>query len=179
MPRYLQWGIGIEEDWLKHTEGRVAAVEERVRRWWEQYAHDSFHLLVPYRKWKDISTSLDLGAIVLVRYSSRFAQDRYRLGRVLELRDGRDGLVRTVLVGLWNLRRGAREPRGVCKAGLTTLVLPVQRLVLILPGADQPKEVIDQLREKAWLQKEMPSFTQGALKVRDEQEQEEILDLVG
>ena len=45
---------------------------------------------------------LDLGAVVMVRYEARFARDRYRLARVLKLIGGRDGLVRSAIVGMRN-----------------------------------------------------------------------------
>ena len=84
----------------------------------------------------------------MVQYTAKFARDRYRLGRVLRIVDSRDGLVRTVRVGMRNQRRGAREALTENKAGLTEVELLVQRLVLILPGADQPQEIVDKLRDQ-------------------------------
>ena len=60
-------------------------------------------------------------------------------------RDG-DGLVRTVWVGVRALKRAIREPEDVCRAGLTPLELPVQRVVMILPADEQPPEVLQGLQ---------------------------------
>ena len=93
---------------------------------------------------------IDVGAIVLLRYVARYGRDRFRLARVLELVQGRDGLVRTVVVGLRNQRRGAREPATENRAGLTVLRTAVQRLVMVLPGSDQPAQVVEDV--KKWYQ---------------------------
>ena len=46
------------------------------------------------------------------------------------------GLVRTVTVGMRNMRKAAREPSNINKAGLSEITLPVQRLVIVL-GAEE------------------------------------------
>ena len=112
---------------------------------------------------------------MLVQYVSQFKKHRYRLARVVEVETGRDGLVRTVVVVMRNMHRGAREHLRECKAGVTRLRLPVQRLVVILPGKDQPRALIDQLRSK-----EAPAPIQQderAPAVRVASEGEEIMDL--
>ena len=83
----------------------------------------------------------------MVKYEQKFGKDRFRLGRVANVRRGEDGLVRTAWVGLRALRRAIREPADVCRAGLTMVELPVQRLVLLLPADEQPQEVLQGLQE--------------------------------
>ena len=78
----------------------------------------------------------------MVKYQQKFGKDRFRLGRVVEVRRDEVGLVRTAWVGLRNLRRAIREEGDVCRAGLVMTELPVQRLVLILPPEEQPQEVL-------------------------------------
>ena len=148
-----------------------------MQDWWNCFSQDVFPQLVPYRKWANPATSVDLGAVVLVQYSSRFAKDRYRLGRVLDLKKARDGMVRTVTVGLRNMSRAVAEAPEVNRAGLTRIDLPVQRLVIILPGRDQPKEVLEEL-EKEVRPVEQREHGAGRLKVRVPQEEEEIMDIV-
>ena len=152
LPRAQEWQVGLEEDYAGRLNSRVDNIEEKIRLWWRVYSHDVFPLLVPLRKWQQTSDVLDVGAIVLVQYAARFARDRYRLGRVLKLLPGRDGLIRTVLVGMRNARKGAREPQGHCATGLTTLRMPVQRLVMVLPGAEQPAALIEEVR--LWVEQE-------------------------
>ena len=90
---------------------------------------------------------MEWGAIILVKYENKFGKDRFRLGRVVDVRLDGDGLVRTAWVGLPALRRAVREPADVCRAGLTFKELPVQRLVLVLPAGEQPQEVMQGLAE--------------------------------
>ena len=66
----------------------------------------------------------------------------------MKLLKGRDGLVRTALVGLRNLRKGSREALQENKAGLSQVELPVQRLVLLLPGKDQPQAILAKLKDQ-------------------------------
>ena len=157
----------------------MALIEQKDSDWWAAYAQDVFPLLVPYRKWANPAASVDLGAIVLVQYSAKFARDRYRLGRVLKLERSRDGLVRTMRVGLRNQHRGAAETPLQNRAGLTVMSLPVQRLVVILPGSEQPPELLEELRQLEEV-RETPvvPMPRGPLRVavRDAAE-EEIIDL--
>ena len=104
-----------------------------------------FLLLVPRTAWRLQQPELRPGSIVLVRYEVKFGKDRFQLGRVVDTRRDGDGLVRTAWVGLRSLRRAIREPSDVCRAGLTMMELPVQRLVLILPPEEQPAELLEGL----------------------------------
>ena len=113
-----------------------------MEAWWAKFGQDVFPLLVPCTKWQLEQPSLEAGAIVLVKYEQKFGKDRFRLGRVAQVRRDEDGLVRTAWVGLRNLRRAIREEADVCRAGLTMMELPVQRLVLILPPEEQPQEIL-------------------------------------
>ena len=102
-------------------------------------------LLVPRTKWQLEQPALEPGAIVLVQYAQKYGKDRYRLGRVVDVRRDQDNLVRTAWVGLRNLRRAIREEADVCRAGLAFVELPVQRLVMVLPPEEQPPEVLHRL----------------------------------
>ena len=110
---------------------------------------DVFPLLVPRRKMMAEFTNLNIGDIVLVKYAAKFSKDRFRLARVLDLHPDVHGKVRTVTIGIRNRQRAARERRDVNKAGLVSMVVPVQRLVLVLPAGEQPVELVEELRERA------------------------------
>ena len=90
-------------------------------------------------------TNLNIGDIVLVKYASKFSKDRFRLARILDLHPDNHGKVRTVTIGIRNKQRAARERRDVNRAGLVTMLVPVQRLVLVLPASEQPAELVEEL----------------------------------
>ena len=125
---------------------RILEVEQRVEAWWSKFATDVFPLLVPRTTWKTAKPELEVGSIVLVRYEQKYGKDRFRLGRVFDVRRDGDGLVRTAWVGVRALKRAIREASDVCKAGLTPMELPVQRLVMVLPASVQPPELLEGLR---------------------------------
>ena len=66
----------------------------------------------------------------------------------------------------------------VNKAGVTSLLLPVQRLVILLPGADQPREMVESLEkdQEEQVQGGREGDEQG-LRVEVAEEGEEIIDL--
>ena len=179
LPKETEWQVGTEEDLEGRFGERMAAVERKVQDWWRMFSADVFPMLVPFRKWADTASSLDLGAVVLVQYASKYSKDRFRLGRVMALHPGRDGLVRTVTVGLRNLQRGAGELASQNRAGLNLIQLPVQRLVMVLPGCEQPKEIVDQLRrQQAPVDTPVVPQPSGAPRVRvRNQAQDDIIDL--
>ena len=178
LSRQEEWTVGQEQDREERHEARVSEVEQRLEAWWELFSHDAFPLLVPFRKWSKVESELDLGAVVLIQYAAKYAKDKYRMGRVVELLPGRDGLVRSARVVLRNQRRGAREIRQLNKAGTTSLVLPVQRLVILLPGSEQPKEIVDSLKEKkAGPRQLVEQEVRQGLRVELAEEEEEMLDL--
>ena len=113
--------------------------------WWKRFAEDVFPLLVPRSKWKHEDPALEPGAIVLVKYEAKFGKVRFRMGRVIDTKRDADGLVRTAWVGVRALKRAIREPGDVCRAGLTPMELPVQRLVLVLPAGEQAPEILQGL----------------------------------
>merc|ERR1711867_368702 len=127
---------------LEDLPQRLREVESRVDGWWQKFSQDVFPLLVPRTRWQLQHPDLEAGSIVLVRYESKYGKDRFRLARVVDVRRDEDGRVRTAWVGLRNLHRAVREEVDVCRAGLTMMELPVQRLVLILPPEEQPQEIL-------------------------------------
>ena len=108
---------------------------------------DVFPLLVPRRAMQHLHQFPEVGDIVLVRYPNRAGRDGFRLGRVVKLHPDPHGVVRTVTLWLRNRVAGARERPQECGAGVTPLVAPVQRTIMILPAQEQPPELIAELRE--------------------------------
>ena len=78
-----------------------------------------------------------MGDIVLVQYSQKFSKHKFRLARILELHPDACGRVRTVTAGLRDRHKAVGEAWDECKSGLSPMRLPVQRLVMVLPMAEQ------------------------------------------
>ena len=95
----------LGEDTERELPQRIAEVESRVQAWWLRFSEDIFPLLVPRSSWRREQPPLAAGAIVLVKYEAKFGRDRFRLGRVLDVKVDGDGLVRTAWVGVRSLRR--------------------------------------------------------------------------
>ena len=118
---------------------RMHQTEEILESWWARYYKDVFPLLVPRRKWMQAHRNLAVDDIVLVMYETRYAKDKYRMGRVTSLHPDNCGSVRTVTVAI-----KSREKAGMGPGAKVLLKLPVQRLVLILPVEEQQtQEVVE------------------------------------
>ena len=127
----------------------VSIVQEKVELWWSHFMGDVFPLLVPRRTMMREFVNLNIADIVLLKYTAKYSKDRFRLARILDLHPDVHGRVRTVTIGVRNNYRGARERRDVNTAGLVTMRVPVQRLILILPASEQPEELVRELEERA------------------------------
>ena len=66
-----------------------------VSEWWEYWYQCVLPTLVPNYKWLQRHRNVAVGDVCLIRYRSEL-RSTYRLGRVVEVRKGCDGLVRTV-----------------------------------------------------------------------------------
>ena len=89
----LSAGLRVQESPgdLTDLPQRIQEVESRVETWWLKFSHDVFPLLIPRTRWQLEQPSLEPGAVVLVRYESKYGKDRYRLGRVGEVRRDEEG----------------------------------------------------------------------------------------
>ena len=130
--------VELEEDiTVERLAKRMQLTEKKIELWSSRFFKDVLPLLVPRRKWMTAFRNLSVGDIVLLGYESKYAKDRYRLARVLKVHPDKCGGVRTVTVGLRNRARAIGEQLEVCRAGLQEMIVPVQRLVLILPYSEQ------------------------------------------
>ena len=82
------------------------------------------------------------GDIVLIMFRVKFSKDKFRLGRILRLLPDTHGHVRSVMVGVRDRQKAAREAPDKCEAGLRVFPAPVQRLVVVLPAEEQPQEIL-------------------------------------
>ena len=109
---------------------RKSYVDELKATWWYQYKVQCFELLLPTRKWIDVKPNLRMGNIVLIQYSSKTLPGKYRLGRILHVEVGADGLVRTCALRYHICDVATSSTRKEVR-------FPAQRLVLILPVRQQ------------------------------------------
>ena len=170
----LSVGEMLEQERMEAPDHRLArqmaGVEEKLRVWWKRFLVDVFPLLVPRRAMQHLHEHPEVGDLVLVRYPGRVGQGVFRLGRVVRLHPDAHGVVRTVTLWLRNRVAASREPAGTCRAGVTTLLAPVQRLVMILPAKEQPPDLIKELRESL---AEEGELDQGGERLELQQEEEE------
>ena len=94
----------------------------------------NFSSLVPRQKWFFSRRNMQVGDVVLVHYTGKTRPGTYRLGIVKSVVVDADGLVRTVTVQYSLLSEVDKKDRLLYKGvKKKLLVVPVQRLVLILP----------------------------------------------
>ena len=191
----------LEEDMTtERLVRRMQLTERKLEMWWARFFKDVFPLLVPRRKWMLAYRNLSVNDIVLLRYEAKYARDKYRLARVIKLHPDACGGVRTVTIGLRNRAKAIGEDRQDCKSGLQEMLVPVQRLVLILPAAEQEDQhfhqnelVTDTGGERTQHQEAAPeeaplppreswrrtrsAAPPSVLRVQVPQDEEEILDL--
>ena len=117
---------------------RIKYVEECIAQWWNQFQTQHFSSLVPRQKWLFEKRNMQVGDVVLLMYEGKCKPGSYRLAVVRDIEVSSDDLVRTVLVEyslVGDLPYGEREKYlGITKK---KVVVPVQRLVLILPVEEQ------------------------------------------
>ena len=119
----------ITGDTVERLAHRVMVVEERTVAWWGMFYKDVYPLPVPRSKWKQEKRNLGVGDIVLVLFQLKYAKDKYRLGRVLQLHPDHHGLVRVVTVGIRDRQRGT-----VKRSTLDTVMTSSSLTLQLLPG---------------------------------------------
>ena len=73
---------------------RYAYVQELVDNWWSRWYDTVLPSLVPCHKWLQRHRNCQVNDICLIRYKSM--RSTYRLGRITDIHEGSDGLVRRV-----------------------------------------------------------------------------------
>ena len=90
--------------------------------------------MVPRRKWRWRERDAKVGDIGFLVYSSKFGKPWYRPCRVVAVHPDLQGTVRTITVAL-RPRQGAAAKKGpeLVPAALETMLVPVQRVAIMLP----------------------------------------------
>ena len=73
---------------------RFLFIQSMIDDWWKLWYDSVLPTLVPSYKWMQKHRNVKIGDICLIRYKG--LRSSYRLGRVIEVKQGVDGLVRTV-----------------------------------------------------------------------------------
>ena len=107
-------------------------VEENFINWWKLWFEQVWESLIPVKKWRDKEKNLQVGDIVLLQYNSKLTKPSYRYGKVIKTIKDEKGLVRDVMVATRSRRR-KEKPGQYIPAPMDHQLVPVRRLVLLLP----------------------------------------------
>ena len=116
-----------------NLEQKQTEITQMVDTWWKIWQRDSFSLFCPRRKWTTQERNLQIGDIVLLQYEEQVGKDKFRLGKITQVHPDKHNIVRTVTVSLRDLKKTRREGRNEAKVPQTTIVVGIQRLVVLLP----------------------------------------------
>ena len=119
---------------------RLTAQEKLAREWWEEWTRSHFPTLVPRTKWKSSSRNVQVRDIALLRYTTKYTAPSYRLCRVVGVKVGEDGQVRSCDVALRPRRKGEDQGKEYQHKTLATITVGVQRIAVILPVEEQEGE---------------------------------------
>ena len=103
-----------------------------MTEWWESWYAVVLPSLVPSYKWQQRHRNVREGDVCLIKYN-KIKRATYRLGRVIEVEKGEDGLVRKVV--LKYKLSGEKNFRTVSR--------PIHGIAVIVPVEEQKDEVTD------------------------------------
>ena len=124
----------VEE--FRTVSDHMVAMEQSFLNWWRLWFDQVWESLVPYKKWHLEHRNVQVDDIVLLQYVSKVAAPRYRYGRIKEIHPDNKGVVRNVTVATKS-RRVREKPRKLVSTKLDFQLVPVQRLVMLLPVEEQ------------------------------------------
>ena len=117
----------------RNTNRQFCFQQSLVDNWWKAWYETVFPHLVPSYKWLQRHRSIKVGDVCLIRYKNE-VRATYRLGCIENVKQGEDGLVRTVnlrykLPGEKNFRTVDRPAQGV------SVIVPVEEQTCLDPSA--------------------------------------------
>ena len=118
-------------------------METVARAFYRAMIKETLQEMVARRKWRWLERNMQIGDACFLAYKSKFSCPWFRHCRVVEVHPDLQGTVRTVTVCFRPrqgkaLRAGTSYPR----LPLEIMVVPVQRLIVILPREDQEGEAL-------------------------------------
>ena len=113
---------------------RMRMVEDSLTPWWKNWMIQVWESLVPASKWRTVPRNVEVGDVMLVRYTSRVTKPEFRIKEVLL--DGK-GRARDVTV-ITRSRKGKLEDLWEFKPRkFDEQKLPVQRFAVLPPVEEQ------------------------------------------
>ena len=85
----------------KNVNKRFRFLQSLVDDWWKRWYENVLPSLVPSYKWYQRHRNVQVGDVCLIKYKSA-VKAHYKLGRVTRVKEGTDGLVRTVTLAYKN-----------------------------------------------------------------------------
>ena len=128
-------GADLTEE-FRTVSSHMAAMEQSFLNWWRMWFEQVWESLVPYKKWRIEHRNVKVDDVVLLTYSSKVSAPTYRYGRVRQVHPDKHGVVRNVTVSTKS-RRAREKPRELISTKLEHQMVPVQRLVMLLPVEEQ------------------------------------------
>jgi hypothetical protein len=117
--------------------GTLSHMERVARAWHLAFVKQVWPLYVARCKWKQAKPNVKVGDIGFLLYTSKFGSPTWRPCRVLRVSPDRDGLVRTVTVGLRARLPGDGPAAELRPRPLVEMEIGVQRLAITQPAAEQ------------------------------------------
>ena len=152
-------------------------MEAVARAFYRALVKETFPEMVPRRKWRWQERDAKVGDIGFLVYPSKFGKPWYRPCRVVAVHPDLQGTVRTVTVA-FRPRRGAAAKKGpkLVPAALETMLVPVQRVAIMLPVEEQGDvRSLEQVGPAGQAQPTVPT-DQGLQSREDNRKQELVLD---
>ena len=114
---------------------RIKFIQKQHAVWWELWFRDCWEQLMPLPKWKTVNRNLQPGDICLLAFQASFGPGKYKLCRVIKTFLDSRGLVRSAEI-LLRPTRSNEPPRTYKPTKMTTMIVGIQRLVLIVRNED-------------------------------------------
>ena len=111
---------------------RLKFIDNALDNFWKRWNRDYFHTLIVRQKWHTSYRNLAVGDVVLIKDCNAI-RGKWKMGRVVETKPGRDGRVRDVRIK-YKVWQSGSSYKGVKYSFIDR---SVHHLVLLLPIEEQ------------------------------------------
>ena len=88
----------VEFDEMPCTRKKWQQVQLASSHFWKRWLKEYLPTLTPRKKWRNQSTNLGIGDLVIVKDDDDMSSKRWNLGRIVKVNKGKDGVVRVATV---------------------------------------------------------------------------------
>ena len=110
----------------RYVEDFLSFIESIVECFWKKWTHCYFPSLLVEQKWHYTRRNVSIGDIVII-YDKDLARSEWKLGRVCEVIEGSDKVIRRIKIQYRN--KGCNQ--------FTSITRSIQRVIVILPIGEQ------------------------------------------